>query len=236
MADWMIRCASLFKPLYDRLHEVLLQQPVLHGDETTVKVVKEDKQTSYMWLYCSGTDSPEAEASIPNIALFDYQNSRAGRCPVAFLQGYSGYLQVDGYAGYEQTQATLVGCWAHARRKFKEAADAQAKGKTGKANWALNHIQKLYRVETVNKTASAEGRQAARAQQSGPLLAQFKTWLDKSAQTVVPKSKLGEAVHYTLRQWPKLIRYLDDGHLKMRQQPGRTRYQTVRYRAKELAV
>ncbi|PAX99037.1 IS66 family transposase, partial [Pseudoalteromonas sp. HM-SA03] len=84
-----------------------------------------------------------------------------------------------------------------------------AKGKTGKANWALNHIQKLYRVETANKTASAEERQAARVQQSAPLLAQFKTWLDKSAQTVVPKSKLGEAVHYTLRQWPKLIRYLD---------------------------
>ncbi|QQQ64581.1 transposase [Pseudoalteromonas sp. GCY] len=76
MADWVIRCASLFKPLYDRLHEVLLQQPVLHADETTVKVVKEDKQTSYMWLYCSGTDSAVAESKIPNIALFDYQNSR----------------------------------------------------------------------------------------------------------------------------------------------------------------
>ncbi|ASD67294.1 IS66 family transposase [Pseudoalteromonas piscicida] len=215
MADWMIRCASLFKPLYDRLHDVLLQQPVIQADETTVKVVKEDKQTNYMWLYCSGTDSPAPEASIPNIALFDYQNSRAGRCPVAFLKGYNGYLQVDGYAGYEQTQATLVGCWAHARRKFKEAADAQAKGKTGKANWALNHIQKLYRVETAIKGMSLQEKQATREKQSTPLLAQFKTWLEKSAQTVVPKSKLGEAIHYTLRQWPKLIRYLDDGHLKI---------------------
>ncbi|QTL37231.1 transposase [Pseudoalteromonas viridis] len=77
----------------------------------------------------------------PQHALFDYQNSLAGRCPEAFLQGYNGYLQVGGYAGCEQTQATLVGCWAHARRKFKEAADAQVKGKTGKVDWALNHIQ-----------------------------------------------------------------------------------------------
>ena len=102
MADWMLRCASLFKPLYDRLNDVLLQQPVIQADETPVKMVKEDKQTSYMWLYCSGTDSPEAEATLPNIVLFDYQNSRAGHCPVGFLQGYDGYLQVDGYAGYEQ--------------------------------------------------------------------------------------------------------------------------------------
>ncbi|CAH9055499.1 IS66 family transposase ISVsa2 [Pseudoalteromonas holothuriae] len=166
MADWMLRCASLFKPLYDRLQVVWLQQPVIHADETTVKVVKEDKQTSYMWLYCSGTDLPVGEESIPNIVLFDYQNSRAGRCPVSFLQGYDGYLQVDGYAGYEQTQATLVGCWAHARRKFKEAENEQVISKTGKANWALNHIQKLYRVETAIKTASAQDKQIAREKQS----------------------------------------------------------------------
>ena len=124
-------------------------------------------------------------------------------------------MQVDGYAGYEQTQAALVGCWAHARRKFKEAADAQAKGKTGKANWALNHIQKLYRVETAIKAASPQERHIAREKQSTALLEQFKTWLEKSAHTVVPKSKLGEAIHYTLRQWPKLIRYLDDGQLSI---------------------
>ena len=96
------------------------------------------------------------------------------RCPVGFLQGYDGYLQVDGYACYELTQATLVGCWAHARRKFKEAADAQANGKTGKANWALNHIQKLYRVETAIKTASPQKRQATRGKLSTALLEQFK--------------------------------------------------------------
>ncbi len=72
MADWMLRCASLFKPLYDRLHHVLLQQPVIQADKTPVKVVKEYKHTSYMWLYCSGTDPPEADAQLPNIVLFDY--------------------------------------------------------------------------------------------------------------------------------------------------------------------
>ena len=130
MSAWMLKSAELLKPLYQRLYQVLLKQRVIHGDETTVKVIKEDKATSYMWVYCTGTDSP-TNGPIPNIVLYDYQPSRAGQCTVDFLDGFSGYLQVDGYAGYDQTGATLVGCWPHARRKFIEAQKAQAKGKTG---------------------------------------------------------------------------------------------------------
>ena len=150
MADWIIRCAELFKPLYDQLHQHLLRQPVIQADETSLKVVDSDKATSYMWLYATGADSPQATITgsvIPNIVLYDYHNSRAGRCAVDFLDGYDGYLQVDGYQGYEQTQATLVGCWAHARRKFMEAKKGAGSKGSGKADWALNHIQKLYRVE-----------------------------------------------------------------------------------------
>ena len=111
-----------------------------------LKVVHEDKSRCYMWLYCTGTDSPvpdQANAP-PNIVLYDYQPSRGGACAKHWLEGYDQYLQVDGYAGYEQTEATLVGCFAHARRKFVEAKQAQAKGKTGKADWAISHIGKLY--------------------------------------------------------------------------------------------
>jgi transposase len=112
MADWIIRCAELFKPLCEQLHQHLLKQPVIAADETTLKVVESEKANSYMWLYASGADSlagntPDTE--IPNIVLYDYHNSRAGRCAVDFLKGYNGYLQVDGYQGYEQTQATLIG-------------------------------------------------------------------------------------------------------------------------------
>ena len=214
MADWMIKCAHLLQPLYDRLHELILQQSVIQADETTLKVVKEDKSTCYMWLYCTGADSPQ-ENDIPNIVLYDYQNSRAGRCAVDFLGGYSGYLHVDGYQGYEQTQATLVGCWAHARRKFKEADVAQPKGKVGKANWALNHIQKLYRIETQIKDKSADEKQRIRQQQSLSLLNQLKVWLDKSIDNVPPKTALGKAITYGLNQWPKLTRYIEDGNLNI---------------------
>lgn len=165
MADWIIRCAELFKPLYDQLHQHILKQPVIAADETTLKVVESEKVNSYMWLYASGADSPTGNISgteIPNIVLYDYHNSRAGQCAVDFLKGYSGYLQVDGYQGYEQTQAILIGCWAHARRKFMEAKKGAGKKGSGKADWALNHIQKLYRLETQLKDKTVEVRYITR--------------------------------------------------------------------------
>jgi len=136
---------------------------------------------------------------------------------IDFLQGHSGYLQVDGYQGYAATDATLVGCWAHARRKFKEADIVQGKGKpkAGKATWAMAHIQKLYRIESLIKDKAPEEKQAYRAEHSIPLLDEYKKWLDKSIQQVPPKSALGKALAYSLNQWPKLIRYVDDGRLNI---------------------
>lgn len=218
MADWIIRCAELFKPLYDQLHQHILKQPVIAADETTLKVVKSEKVNSYMWLYASGADSPTGNilgTEIPNIVLYDYHNSRAGQCAVDFLKGYSGYLQVDGYQGYEQTQATLIGCWAHARRKFMEAKKGAGKKGSGKADWALNHIQKLYRLETQLKDKTVEERYITRQEKSVLLLSQLHMWLMKSAQQVLPKTKLGEAIQYCLNQWKKLERYTLDGLLSI---------------------
>jgi hypothetical protein len=214
MADWMLKCADLLQPLYERLHELILKQPVIAADETTLKVVSEDKAKCYMWVYCTGTDSPQHnQTDIPNIVLYDYHASRAGKCAVDYLQGFNGYLQVDGYAGYEQTQATLAGCWAHARRKFMEAKTAQGKKSSGKADWALNHIQKLYRIETQLKDAPPDEIHKVRQAKSVPLLKQFETWLVKSEQQVLPKTKLGEAITYCLNQWEKLNTYTKDGNL-----------------------
>ncbi len=217
MADWMIRCSELLGVVYQRLKVLQLQQAVIQADETPLKVIHEDKNRCYMWVYCTGSDSPPDHDHIhpPNIVLYDYQNTRAGHCARDYLQGYEGYLQVDGYAGYNLTEATLVGCFAHARRKFIEAQRAQAKGKTGKADWAINHIRKLYRIETQIKDKSPAEKQAQRQAQAKPLLDQFKAWLDKSALHVPPKSAIGKAIAYSLGQWTKLERYLEDGNLRI---------------------
>ena len=186
MSDWVLKSATLFEPLILRLKQELLKQDVIHVDETTVNVVKFDKVKSYMWLYCTGTDSPAPLNEIPNIVLFDYHNSRAGACVVDYLSGYNGYLQIDGYQAYAQTQATPVGCWAHARRKFIEA---KLKGKTAKE------------------------RDEIRQQQAKPILKKLHDWLTK--QHVLSKTKLGEAITYLNNQWHKLIRYLENGLLNI---------------------
>ena len=212
MSEWMMKCSELFKPLYEKLQKILLQQNVIQADETTLNVINEDKAKCYMWLYCTGSDAP-VQSSLPNIVLFDYQSGRAGQCAVDYLDGYSGYLQVDGYAGYEKTNATLVGCWAHARRKFKEAEIAQPKGKTGKANIALSHIQKLYRLEIQLKDKTTAQKYQSRQEKAKPLLAQFYQWLEKAS--VPPKTALGKAIQYCKNQWHKLIRYIEDGDLNI---------------------
>ncbi|WP_445428834.1 IS66 family transposase [Alishewanella sp. HL-SH05] len=211
MSRWLITCADKLEPLLALMKNALLQQPVLWADETTVNVLDVEKSTCYMWVYGCGIESSTGA----KLVLFDYQDGRGGKHPKAYLDGYTGYLQVDGYAGYEQTQATLVGCWAHARRKFVEAQKAQGKGKTGKADWAINHIQKLYALESKLKTKAAEVKYQHRQEVAKPLLQQLWDWLEKSKDTIPTESLLSKAITYSLNQWPKLIGYLEDGRLNI---------------------
>lgn len=211
MSRWLIRCADKLEPLLALMKRELLKQPVLWADETTLDVLDVDKSTCYMWVYGCGVEGSAG----PKLVLFDYQDGRSGQHAVQFLEGYAGYLQVDGYAGYEQTSATLAGCWAHARRKFIEAQQAQGKGKIGKADWGINQIQKLYALESKLKTQSFEVKQQQRQQLAAPLLKQLWDWLEKSKDTIPKESLLSKAISYTQKQWPKLIRYLDDGQLNI---------------------
>jgi len=213
MSSWLLKSSQLLTPLYNRLQHILLQQEVIQADETSLKVIKSDKNKCYMWLYCTGADSPKNNyTDIPNIVLYNFNSSRSGSCAVDFLQGYSGFLQVDGYQGYAATSATLVGCWAHARRKFKEA---QIVGKTlsGEKVWGLRQIKKLYCIESLINKYSPVDKQAYRLKHSKALLDEYKVWLDEIFNKVLPKSAFGMAVAYNLNQWDKLIRYLDDGCL-----------------------
>lgn len=210
MSEWMIKSSTLFKPVIDYLHQQLLKQPAIQADETTLNVISEDKIKCYMWVYCSGTDSP-SKNEVKNIVLYDYQSSRAGRCAVNYLKGFNGILQADGYAGYEQVDATLIGCLAHARRKFIDVQTTQPKNKTGRADWAIHHIKKLYRIEKQINGLSVEEKFKIRQAESEPLLNEFKVWLDTAVKKVLPKSAIGAAIRYTLNQWHKLSGYSQSG-------------------------
>lgn len=113
-------------------------------------------------------------------------------------------MVTDGYESYAEVVRcngiTLVGCWAHARRKFVEAQKVQPKGKTGKADWALNQIRKLYGVEKQARALEPDARRALREQKSLPLINQLRIWLDKSLAQVLTKSALVKALHYLNHQ------------------------------------
>lgn len=210
-SQWLLKVAERLKPLRALMHAALLEQDVIFADETTLNVLGQESSQSYMWLYGTGRDVRNSEDTTPHLVLYDYQDSRSGRCAAQFLAGYTGYLQVDGYAGYHSTDAKLVGCMAHARRKFEEAQRAQPNTKVGKAVWALTHIQKLYRIEKGCQGKSPDEVYRRRQAESKPLMEAFARWLAKTE--VLPKGYLGKAIGYCQKQWPKLMRYLEDGRL-----------------------
>lgn len=212
-SQWLLKVAERLKPLRVLMHRALLAQPVIFADETPLNVLSQESRQSYIWLYGTGRDVRNEEDNTPHLVLYDYQDSRSGRCASEFLASYTGYLQVDGYAGYHGTEAQLVGCMAHARRKFEEARRAQPNNKVGKAIWALGLIQKLYRIEKACQGLSSEEIYRRRQSEARPLMEEFEAWLSKTR--VLPKGYLGKAIGYCQKQWPKLMRYLEDGRLSI---------------------
>lgn len=213
LANWMIRCGNLLQPLINLLQDKILEQRVVHMDETPVQVLNEPGKTaqsqSYMWVMASASHSSPA-------ILFNYSASRSQATPNGLLAGYTGALMVDGYEGYRHLEQSpdiqRLGCWAHARRKFVEAQRTQPKKKQGRADYALSQIQKLYAVEKQIKDRPPNERYEARQSKSKPIIAQLRQWLDKSLLHVVPKTAIGKALSYLDNQWDRLVGYLDDGH------------------------
>jgi len=211
LANWCIKAAVLTQPIIDLYRQHLLAGNVLCADETTVQVLDEPErkaqQKSYMWVYRSSQFEQHP------VVIYDYQPGRGHEHPETFLAGYTGYLQCDGYRAYGCLEdITLSGCWAHARRKFNDALIAQPK-KMGKANVAISTIQKLYAIEKRTKLLAPNERQKIREKEAIPILEKFKTWLDETSQTLLPKSYLGVAVSYTLNYWQALTRYVENGEL-----------------------
>jgi transposase len=219
LGHWVIGSSERhLSRIYDALKLRLRSQALIHGDETTVQVLKEkDREatsTSFMWAYRSGEDSDEP------IVLLDYQPGRGQIHPQAFLGDYHGILMSDGYSAWRTLAgATHLGCMAHSRRRFVDALKARKKG-GGPPEQALKFFEQLYRIESQarnEKLGKGETRDHCirrfRQQHSVPILNALKAWLDDIAPKVLPDSKIGDAVSYTLNQWEYLTRYTEDGRM-----------------------
>jgi transposase len=217
LAHWVIGSSERhLHRIYDALR--LQSQPLIHGDETTVQVLKEKNKeatsTSYMWAYRSSEDSDEP------IVLLDYQPGRGQVHPQAFLGDYRGILVTDGYTAWRTLRgATHVGCMAHSQRRFVEALKTRKNG-GGPPEQTLRFFEQLYRIEKQARDRKHDAGETQadcirrfRQQHSLPVLNALKAWLDDIAPKVVPDTKLGDAVSYTLNQWDYLTRYISDGRI-----------------------
>jgi transposase len=218
MCNWLINVATFLSPLMELLIREIRSGPLVNADETPVQVLKEPNRPnttkSYMWVLRGG--DPEQ----PSV-VFQYHPSRGGDVPLAFLDGFQGYLQCDEYNGYNalerQDGVIRMGCWAHARRKFHKVIKARSSSKKqGSAEEALGYIRQLYKIEKQARAQDlgAEAIVDIRQKESKPVLDEFKTWLDKKAVLTPPKGLLGKAIGYALRNWTRLTRYLEDGRLR----------------------
>ena len=222
MCSWARKVAESCDILLMMLKKEILSGPLINIDETPTQVFNEPNKSnttkSYMWVFRGGT--PEH----PGI-LFEYHPSRSGDVPAAFLNGYQGVVQTDGYSAYsflDAVQGILhMGCWTHARRKFmdvvKAAGKPKGKKKTGKAGKALSYIRKLYKIEKDAKSAGLTGDALLqeRQEKAKPVLDEFKKWLDATVEITPPQSLLGKAVNYALNQWHRLVVYADTAHVTL---------------------
>ena len=203
------------EPVYEQLHRELLAKEVLHADETTLQVLhepgKEPQSKSYMWLYrTSGdTDNP--------VVMYEYQSGRGAVHPREFLEGFKGYLHADGYAGYHNLpeDITVVGCWAHLRRKFDEAMKSlpKSKAKNSSAAQGLAYCSLLFGLEDDFAELTPDERYQQRLEQAKPVLDAFLAWAN--IRNAAPKSALGKALTYLKEQWPYLTNYLKDGRMEL---------------------
>ena len=214
MANWLIRCTEdWLGPVYDELHKQLVKLNLIHADETELQVLHEPGKTaqakSYMWLYRSSGDAEHP------IVLYEYQPGRGQEHPKKFLAGFHGYLQTDGYSGYNGVEGvTHVGCWAHARRYFVEAQQAMPKGqRSPTADQGVAYCTKLFKLEQEFKELSPEERKEKRLIQEKPVLDAMLAWAN--TRTAAPKTKLGVALTYLKNQWNSLNNFLLDGRIEL---------------------
>lgn len=210
MVGWIAQVCEQLQAIYDMLHALILESDYLQSDETPLKVQDRNKEKKchygYLWPYTDGT-----------LIVFEYCKSRSRDGPNTFLKSFRGYLQTDDYGGYNEisSQEGIVHllCWAHARRKFVEARDADGEY----VDKVLFHIGKLYAVEKYcrEEELSVDKRYEVRQIDVPKYLDELKRVLENPGKTILPKSPVGKAIRYTLSNWTELSRYLEDGRLEI---------------------
>jgi transposase len=219
MSNWQQQVFKKLSPLFVLLKDIVRSGTALQMDETAVQVIgeegRDDNQKSRMWLARGGPPG--------NMVIwYEYHRTRAAFHAKEFLERYKGYLQTDGYNGYDAAVKGMpdiiqVGCFAHARRKFFEAAKINKKPQS--AEEGIKYIRKLYEIEDALREEKEKQKKAdeqfliERKSKAAAIVTEFRSWLEKRQIELPPSTLMGEAVGYTLKQWDKLVAYLESPYL-----------------------
>ncbi len=212
VGDWFSQSCELLRPLYDHLRRRVLSTDYIQVDESTLPVIDNEKRRAvkgYLWVV-RNPDNGEV--------FFHYdRGSRSEKTALVLLHGFNGAIQSDGYQVYNRFEVLdgklMLGCWAHARRKFDEALAENKK----LATEALLQIQSLYAIEREadQMGATVEQRGELRRTKAYPLLVTFEKWLYDNYTTLLPQSRTAKAISYTYSIFPKLSRYHLNGRYRL---------------------
>ena len=206
--DWFAAVCAKLRPLYERLRVEIMSKDYIQVDESTLPVIDNEKHRAvkgYMWA---------VRDALGGSVYFHYDNgSRGGDTARKLIGSYRGAVQTDGYEVYNAFENTpgkrMIGCWAHARRKFVEALEENKKY----ASEAIVYIGKLYKIEEEMRDAEldAEAIRKRRQEESYPIICEFEKWMDSVGGLFKPKTRMGKALTYTYSLLPRLSRYVLDG-------------------------
>jgi transposase len=220
IVDLNARTIDLITPLYIALKKEVLASSYMHADETGLKVLfgKENQKhknihAGFLWCYHN---------SIKNLVFFDYQQGRGEKCTEGILKDFKGFLQTDGWQVYKNIASKnkdiiQICCWAHARRKFVEALPYDKEP----ADFALKKIGVLYEIERHCKEHALSYDEIAKLRQDKavPILNELHAWMTKTYQSNLPSSNISSAIGYALERWQELSYYINDGSLKIDNNP-----------------
>jgi len=220
MANWVVFAAMIWlKIIYNILKIEIVKNDILHADESTVQVLREEgrsaAQKSFEWMYHTGRDAEKP------IALFEYKPTREGQNAIDFLTGFNGYLHCDGYIGYKKLEehgVIIVECWGHARRKFADALKSLPKDAQddSRAAIGLRYCDALFKLERTydKENLTYDERKMRRERESASLADEFFAWAE-SMMPQLPKSVFGKVVIYAVNQKKWLVNFLEDGRLEL---------------------
>jgi len=210
-ASWLMQVYESIDPLEAVLRRAVLESDVLFTDDTPVPLqVKGNGKVkkARLWVYVRGGTGPP-------LVVYDFSRDRSKGRPLEFLNNYKGYIHADAYSGYDELfrkeGIIEVACWAHARRKFDEAAASRPREATD----ILARIARLYHtVETPAADMTPDERFCLRQERAKPIITEIFERLTEMRKQTIPSEPLRKAVDYALNQQEALCRYLEDGRLR----------------------